>query len=167
MVHSFPNFFLPSLSITDVRVGSRFGPVPKFRIWNRFQNWNRGTSKLEPRSDWGAHLCSIFLLYYRLYLFTLTCVFNLLTITFVGKLYQNGRNPARRGFVLRGGTVIRAREGVYQRGLPEKTLQEGVSAADVLFGELMSGHWPPKENILIQFGKVRLRSYQPISVITN
>ena len=60
--------------------------------------------------------------------------------TFAGKLYQNGRNPTRPGVVLRGGTVVRAREGVYQRGLLEKTLSEGVSATDVLFGEWMIGH---------------------------
>ena len=52
-----------------------------------------------------------------------------------GKLYQNGRDPARPGLLLRGGTAVRARKGVHSRRLSQKTFTEGISAADVLSGE--------------------------------
>ena len=52
-----------------------------------------------------------------------------------GKLYQNGRDPARPGLLLRGGTAVRARKGVHPRRLSQKTFTEGISAADVLSGE--------------------------------
>ena len=52
-----------------------------------------------------------------------------------GKLYQNGRDSARPGLLLRGGTAVRARKGVHSRRLSQKTFTEGISAADVLSGE--------------------------------